>query len=866
TNEDTVLSNNVLTNDSDPDGNTPLTVSLVTGPSNGSLSLNPNGTFSYTPNTNFNGTDTFTYSVRDSLGANSSPASVVLSVTAVNDAPVAVNDNYTISNTATLSVVAAGVLANDTDIDTAASGLTATLTTVTSNGALTLNPNGSFTYTPNSGFIGTDSFTYRTNDGSLNSGLATVTISVTGTTNTPPIAGNDTASGNEDTAINGNVLSNDGDPDGNTPLSATVVAGPSSGALSLNPDGTFSYTPNANFNGTDTFTYLNRDALGAVSNTATVVLTVNPVNDAPSFVVGANQSAIAGSGMQTVSNWATGFNPGAANETGQTIAGYTVVSNSNPSIFAAAPSINSAGTLTYTPATTVANATSAIIGVQVQDTGGTASGGTDLSTTQFFTVTVTPQATLSIAGVSQAEGSNGNTPYNFTVSLSAASSQTVSVNYATTDGTAKVTDNDYVAANGTLVFLPGETSKVISVMGIGDTKLEANETFTVNLSAPTNAALSTASATGTITNDDTQPTIRITGSNQAEGNVGQPRFIFTVSLSNPSSQTVSVNYTTEDGTATTADSDYLAASGTVIFAPGETSKTIAVDVISDKKVEPSETFSVKLSNPSNGAIATANAFSTIVNDDNATISDFNGDGTNDIVWRNASTGENMIWLMGSSMPISTITLPWVRTDWVLEGVGDFNKDGNPDILWREYIYGVTGVWTMSGGSVVSFELLPQVTTNWAIDGVSDFNGDGNADILWRDYNTGHMGIWYMDGTALASTDFLGYIPAEWIIQAIADVNNDGKVDLVWRNQSTGATASWLMYGNPGFLFYTAVALPGPSGANWDIAASGDYNRDGKTDFIWRNYANGANYIWFMDGTSSVGQVPTNSLPSDWYTA
>jgi len=865
TNEDTVLTNNVLTNDTDPDGNTPLTVSLVTGPGNGSLSLNPNGTFSYTPNADFNGTDTFTYSVRDSLGASSNLASVVLSITAVNDAPVAVNDSYTINSTATLNVgSAAGVLANDTDIDTALSALTASLVSTVTHGTLALNADGSFTYTPNTGFTGTDSFTYRVNDGSLNSGVATVSIAVTATVNTPPIASNDAFTGNEDTIISNNVLANDSDLDNHTPLSATLVAAPSSGSLSLNPNGTFTYTPTADFNGTDTFTYIARDALGAVSNTATVVLTVNPVNDAPSFVAGANQTAIAGSGPQTVTNWATGFNPGAANESGQTVAGYMIVSNSNPSIFAVAPSINPAGTLIYTPATTVASTSSAVIGVQVQDTGGTANGGIDMSAVQFFTITVTPQPSLSIVGVSQSEGNSGNSLYNFTVSLSAASTQTVSVNYSTSDGTAKVSDNDYVAASGTLVFLPGETHKVIPVSVIGDTRFEPNETFTVSLSAPSNAQIATNSALGTILNDDAQPTISISGTSRAEGNSGQTPFVFTVSLSSASAQTVSVNYTTEDGFATVADQDYVATSGTLIFAPGETSKTITVNVIGDKKSEPDETFSVRLSNPSNAAIVVTSAAGTILNDEYATTSDFNGDGINDIVWRNYVTGENMVWLMGSTLPNSVMVLPSAPINWVLEGVGDFNRDGNPDLLWREYETGVTGIWMMSGASIASIEILAPAWINWIIEGVGDLNGDGNPDILWRDNQTGFTGVWYMNGTSISSIEFLGYAGMEWIMEAVADVNNDGKVDLVWRHAITGYTGAWLMYGTAGAPFYSIAALSAPIGMTWSIAAVGDYNQDGKTDFVWRNYADGTNHIWFMNGTTSTGQVHTNSLSLEWY--
>jgi VCBS repeat-containing protein len=270
----------VLGNDSDPEGD-PLTAVQPSTPSNGSVTLNGNGSFSYTPNANFNGSDSFTYRASDG-SANSSPATVTITVNPVNDPPTAANDSYSTNEDTTLNIAAPGVLGNDSDPD--GDSVSAVLQSGPSSGSLTLNGNGSFSYKPNDDFNGTDSFTYRASDGSANSSPATVTINVN-PVNDPPTAGNDSYSINEDTTLNiaaPGVLANDNDPEGQ-PLTAVLQTGPSSGSLNLNGNGSFSYTPNANFNGTDSFTYRANDG-SANSSPATVTITVNPVNDTPAAV------------------------------------------------------------------------------------------------------------------------------------------------------------------------------------------------------------------------------------------------------------------------------------------------------------------------------------------------------------------------------------------------------------------------------------------------------------------------------------------------------------------------------------------------------------------------------------------------------
>jgi VCBS repeat-containing protein len=280
TTEDTALTvavPGVLGNDNDPDGN-PLSAVLVAGPSNGTLTLNANGSFTYTPAAHYDGTDSFTYRASDGT-LDSNQAKVTLTVTAINEAPTAGDDTYSTTEDTALTVAAPGVLGNDNDPDH--DSLSAVRVSGPSHGTLTLNANGSFTYTPASNFNGSDSFTYRANDGTVDSNQATVTITITAT-NDRPTADDDAYSTAEDTALTVNapgVLGDDSDPD-HDPLSAVLVLKPSHGTLTLNANGSFTYRPEENFNGSDSFTYRASDG-SLMSDSAKVTLTVSARNDAP---------------------------------------------------------------------------------------------------------------------------------------------------------------------------------------------------------------------------------------------------------------------------------------------------------------------------------------------------------------------------------------------------------------------------------------------------------------------------------------------------------------------------------------------------------------------------------------------------------
>ncbi|KXW63489.1 hypothetical protein MPHL43070_01960 [Mycolicibacterium phlei DSM 43070] len=270
--EDSALTDNVLTNDFDPD-NDDLSAAVVSGPTHGSLKLNADGTFTYTPEADYNGTDSFVYSVTDAKNATSNLATVTINVTPVNDAPVATDDSYTTDEGTQLT---GDVLTNDTDID--GDTLTTSLVGAPTHGKLDFNADGTFTYTPDENFNGTDIFVYRVSDGGTTTRLGTVTITVT-PVNDAPVTVDGSVKITEDTTHSGNVLNHVTDADGDT-LTTTVHTEPNNGTLHLQADGSYTYTPNTDYTGTDSFSYTVSDGT-LTSDVATVTITVTAVNDAP---------------------------------------------------------------------------------------------------------------------------------------------------------------------------------------------------------------------------------------------------------------------------------------------------------------------------------------------------------------------------------------------------------------------------------------------------------------------------------------------------------------------------------------------------------------------------------------------------------
>jgi VCBS repeat-containing protein len=279
TSSNTPVTIDVLANDFDPDGD-PLTVQDLTQPANGTAVLNSDGTVTYIPDPSFAGEDTFTYTICDpgNLCATATVTITVLAPVPENAPPVAADDAYTTDEDVPLSVAAAsGTLLNDSDPDGDSLTVVAFDSISAQGGTVTMGSDGSFSYSPPVNFYGTDRFTYTISDGFGGTDTATVTITVN-PVNDPPMALDDSASTDEDTPVIISVLANDSDPEGD-PLSITGNTQPTNGSVTC--AGTqCTYTPNANFMGTDRFTYTISDGNGG-SDTATVTVSVGAVNDPP---------------------------------------------------------------------------------------------------------------------------------------------------------------------------------------------------------------------------------------------------------------------------------------------------------------------------------------------------------------------------------------------------------------------------------------------------------------------------------------------------------------------------------------------------------------------------------------------------------
>lgn len=278
TDEDLAITVDVLANDSDIEGDD-LTVSITTNVAHGSLVLNADNTITYTPNADYNGADSFTYTVSDGNGG-ASVATVNLTVAPVNDTPVTVVDMMTTDEDTPIIV---NVLANDSDVD----GDTLTVTSVVGalNGSVVINADNTLTYTPNTDYNGSETLTYTVDDG--NGGIITENVHITiNSVNDAPIAQDDVFEGDQDTDITGNLLSDNGngadsDVDGDVLAIVDQTITTANGAVVISTNGDFTYTPNASYFGTDSFTYTLEDGQGGV-NVATANITLTATNSPPS--------------------------------------------------------------------------------------------------------------------------------------------------------------------------------------------------------------------------------------------------------------------------------------------------------------------------------------------------------------------------------------------------------------------------------------------------------------------------------------------------------------------------------------------------------------------------------------------------------
>ena len=497
---------------------------------------------------------------------------------------------------------------------------------------------------------------------------------------------------------------------------------------------------------------------------------------------------------------------------------------------------------------------------------------------------------LSINDVSVAEGNSGSTSLVFTISLSQASGQAVTVVAQTADSTAAA-GVDYTAlAATTFTIAAGSTAQTVSVPVLGDVTDEANETFQVNLTSATNATVSDAQGIGTIMDDDAAPTMSITDVTVTEGNSGTVSAVFTASLSAASGQTVTASAQTTGVTATSG-ADFTATGPTTLsFSPGVTSRTFTVPVLGDTVDESNETFQVNLSSAVNATILDGQGIGTITDDDDLlTLS------INDISVTEGNTGTTTATLTVtlSAASTGTVTASWATQNGTATSGSDYTAASgtltfSAGQTSKSITVSVAGDTTLEGneafGVVLSGATSPvtiaraigevailndetstataRAQASWqdffAVDTletpfVGDFNGDLKTDIVtFTRQNPSAVGDVYValsDGVKFGTNtkwhDFFAISTNEAVV--IGDYNGDGKDDIAtWLTTTTRQVYVALSQGTG--MATAAVWVSSIGVDSTDLLFSGDANGDGKDDLIAFARKQGKVYVALSDGT------------------
>jgi len=378
----------VLANDTtDPDVGETLSITTVGTPDQGGMvSIDSGINLLYSPLADFFGTESFTYTISDGNGG-SDTATVTVTVENINDDPTAIDDSFSVNEDSIDNPL--DPLTNDViDPDTGETLTINAVGTPDQGGSVSISGGNSLLYSPAADFFGTESLTYDIDDGNGGADSGTITITVNNV-NDDPTANDDSFSVNEDSSANAlDLLTNDAQtPDSGETLTINAVGTPDQGGIVVITGGGtgVSYSPAADFNGQETFTYDISDGNGG-TDSATVTVDIQPVNDVPSFTSGADPTVLEDAGPQSIPSWATGISSGPIDESGQALT-FNITSNTNSALFTTQPSIDSSGTLSF-ETTADANGSSNIT-ITLSDDGGTANGGLDTSPSQTFTINVT---------------------------------------------------------------------------------------------------------------------------------------------------------------------------------------------------------------------------------------------------------------------------------------------------------------------------------------------------------------------------------------------------------------------------------------------------------------------------------------------
>jgi hypothetical protein len=442
-----------------------------------------------------------------------------------------------------------------------------------------------------------------------------------------------------------------------------------------------------------------------ISSTSTASITVNSVNDAPDFTIGANQTIAAGATAQAITGWAQNFQ---ANDSKQSLSGYEIVSNNRSDLFKDAITIDWFGNLRFNPVADLITGTGGVatIGVRVRDNGGTANGGMDVSAVKTFTITVNPRPLSKWSIAAEADFDR--------------------------DGKADILwRNDQTGAN------------VIWKMGANGLDSSINLTTVSDLNWQ---IVGTADFNG-----DGKTDVLWRNKVTAEINYWQMNDLIQ-----------------QSAIALPTTFDPIRNTNVQIAAIADFDRDGKADLLWRNKATGQNGIwtmgngwnGIGSINPSTLILPHSTMLTNVSIDwDIVGAADFNGDAKTDILWRNKNSGANTIWTMNGTTQLQSVNLETVAdNNFQVAGIADFNGDGKVDILWRNKATGENVIWQMNGMVKQSAIILPtMIDPDFQITGVKDVNGDGKVDILWRNKRTGANTLWKMNGLTLTSADPLASV-------------------------------------------------------------------------------------------------------------
>ncbi|RUT05013.1 hypothetical protein DSM106972_038340 [Dulcicalothrix desertica PCC 7102] len=774
-----------------------------------------------------------------------------------------------------------------------------------------------------------------------------------------------------------------------TPGSITLVG--TVNAINKALDG-LTFTPTANFNGiariqVETNDQGNTGIGGALTDTDIITVNVNPINDAPTFTKGADVT-ISEDAERYNKTWATEITTGPLDDNRQRLT--FIVTNTDNALFSEQPRISSDGKLTFKSAVN-ANG-EATVTVILQDNGGVLKSGKDTSNPVTFKITVNAVNDAPVNNIPSGVQTitedalplalfSVNTGNAITITeVDKEPNATVQINLSSEDGTIKLVssadfssnvsltgalsdinraldgltfkpnlnfngeakirlasskqgmeDVDIIKVNLTPVndaptvipganlsvsagasfniptwatFSPGPDNESAqqalqyTVTSISDPRLfstrpsidrQGNLIFTTarGIKTPTTATIgvrvrdnggtnlggvdTSVEKTFEITVNPIQVNITAATEFVEEGNSGTTDYDFDVRLSGASNETVTVQYSTVDETATGADKDYQATSQTVTFRPGETSKTVKVKINGDTKFETDQTFRVNLSELRNvDSGTTTSAIGTIKNDDTKPVISI-GDAYSR---EGKSTLEIPVSLSNASD--EQVTVDYIVTDGTATAAsGDYTAGASVAVVFasgeisKSISIPVNNDDTFETNETFFVELKDptngtiSTTSNKATAKIinddakntTDFNNDGYSDIVLRNYRTGENLIWFMNNFTIDKGVIIDrQQDKNWVLEGVADFTTEGKLDFLYRNYKTGENEIWMMDGTQRLQVLPLLTL---TDTNWVIKGVQDFNGDRKTDIMWYNAKTSESMIWQMNGPTISRSI---SLP------